>query len=110
MEKLKNMINGYVLNREQLTCLFVLIDIRHDPQKVDMEFIHFLGCHGVPFGLVFTKADKLGPIAGKKMVAAYKEELSKLWEELPPIFVTSSSDFRGREELLDYIESINKSL
>ena len=62
------------------------------------------------FSIVFTKADKLGPIAGKKMVAAYKEELSKLWEELPPIFITSSSDFRGREELLDYIESINKSL
>ena len=104
------MIDSYVLHRHQMTNLFVLVDIRHKPQAIDLEFINFLGENGIPFSIVFTKADKLGPIAGKKKVAAYKEELSKLWEELPPIFITSSSDFRGREELLDYIESINKSL
>ena len=109
-DKLRRMIEGYVGQREQMTNLFVLVDIRHKPQAIDLEFINFLGENGIPFSIVFTKADKLGPIAGKKMVAAYKEELSKLWEELPPIFITSSSDFRGREELLDYIESINKSL
>ena len=109
-EKLRTMIDSYVLHRHQMTNLFVLVDIRHKPQAIDLEFINFLGENGIPFSIVFTKADKLGPIAGKKMVAAYKEELSKLWEELPPIFITSSSDFRGREELLDYIESINKSL
>ena len=109
-EKLRTMIDSYVLHRHQMTNLFVLVDIRHKPQAIDLEFINFLGENGIPFSIVLTKADKLGPIAGKKMVAAYKEELSKLWEELPPIFITSSSDFRGREELLDYIESINKSL
>ena len=109
-EQIKRIIESYILQREQMTCLFVLIDSRLAPQAIDLEFINFLGENGIPFSIVFTKADKLGPIAGKKMVAAYKEELSKLWEELPPIFITSSSDFRGREELLDYIESINKSL
>ena len=109
-EQLRKMIDSYVLHRHQMTNLFVLVDIRHKPQAIDMEFINFLGENGIPFSIVFTKADKLGPIAGKKMVAAYKEELLKLWEELPPIFITSSSDFRGREELLDYIESIIKSL
>lgn len=109
-EKLRKMIDSYVLHREQMTNLFVLVDIRHKPQKIDLEFINWLGENGIPFSIVFTKADKLGPQAGLKMVEAYKEELSQIWEELPPMFVTSSSDYRGRDELLDYIESINKSL
>lgn len=110
MEKLKNMINGYVLNREQLTCLFVLIDIRHDPQKVDMEFIHLLGCHGVPFGLVFTKADKLTPSKIKPTAEKYLSHLKDDWEELPPYFITSATNKLGKDELLNYIDSINKNL
>lgn len=109
-EKLGKIIQSYILKREQMTNLFVLVDIRHKPQSIDLEFINWLGEHGVPFCIVFTKADKLGPAAGKKMVDAYKAELYKQWEELPPVFVTSSSDSRGRQELLDYIESVNRSL
>ncbi len=109
-DKLRQMIESYVLRREQMTNLFVLVDIRHKPQAIDLEFIEWLGENGVPFSIVFTKADKLGPVAGKKMVEDYKAELKKNWDELPPIFITSSSDFRGREELLDYIDSINQSL
>lgn len=109
-DKLRQMIESYVLRREQMTNLFVLVDIRHKPQAIDLEFIEWLGENGVPFSIVFTKADKLGPVAGKKMVEDYKTELKKNWDELPPIFITSSSDFRGREELLDYIDSINQSL
>ncbi len=109
-DKLRQMIESYVLRREQMTNLFVLVDIRHKPQAIDLEFIEWLGENGVPFSIVFTKADKLGLVAGKKMVEDYKAELKKNWDELPPIFITSSSDFRGREELLDYIDSINQSL
>ena len=109
-DKLRQMIESYVLRREQMTNLFVLVDIRHKPQAIDLEFIEWLGENGVPFSIVFTKADKLGPVAGKKLVEDYKAELKKNWDELPPIFITSSSDFRGREELLDYIDSINQSL
>ena len=109
-DKLRQMIESYVLRREQMTNLFVLVDIRHKPQAIDLEFIEWLGENGVPFSIVFTKADKLGPVAGKKMVEDYKAELKKNWDELPPIFITSSSDFRGREELLDYIDSIDQSL
>ncbi|MDE7441340.1 MAG: ribosome biogenesis GTP-binding protein YihA/YsxC [Muribaculaceae bacterium] len=103
-------IQGYILGREQLTCLFVLIDIRHEPQKIDLEFLRWLGEHQVPFAIVFTKADKLGVNAGKEKVEAYKRVLRKEWEELPPIFITSSEKHTGREELLDYIFSINKEI
>ena len=80
-------IQGYILGREQLTCLFVLIDIRHEPQKIDLEFLRWLGENGVPFAIVFTKADKLGTNAGAAKVADYKKVLLKEWEELPPVFV-----------------------
>lgn len=110
MDQLKNMISGYVLQREQLTCLFVLIDIRHDPQKVDLAFLHFLGSNGVPFAIVFTKADKLQPSKVKPTVEKYLDTLREEWEELPPHFVTSATSKQGREELLDYIDDINKSL
>jgi GTP-binding protein len=110
MEKLKTMITHYVLNREPLICLFVLIDIRHDPQKVDLAFLHFLGEKGVPFALVFTKADKLSPSKIKPTVEKYLDTLKEEWEELPPHFITSATSKLGREELLDYIDSINKTL
>ena len=109
-EQLSRMIQGYVLGREQMTNLFVLVDSRLKPQKIDMEFIQWLGENGVPFAIVFTKMDKLGKVAGPAAVDAYKKELLKTWEELPPIFMTSSEDARGRDELLGYIDEINKQL
>lgn len=109
-DRLSRIIEGYILQREQLTSLFVLVDIRHEPQRIDIEFIDWLGENGIPFSIVFTKADKLGPVAAERNVSAYKKELLKRWEEIPPVFVTSSEKSRGREELLDYIYSINKKL
>lgn len=109
-EQLSEMISGYILGRCQLTCLFVLLDIRHSPQKIDMEFMDWLGEHEVPFAIVFTKADKLGPVAAERNVEEYKKELLKKWEELPPVFITSFEKGKGREEILDYIFSINKTL
>ncbi|MBR5673951.1 MAG: YihA family ribosome biogenesis GTP-binding protein [Muribaculaceae bacterium] len=109
-EQLSRMIQGYVLGREQMTNLFVLVDSRLKPQKIDLEFIQWLGENGVPFAIVFTKMDKLGKVAGPAAVEAYKKELLKTWEELPPIFMTSSEDSRGRNELLGYIDEINKQL
>ena len=109
-EQLRRMIEGYVLGREQMTNLFVLVDSRLKPQKVDLEFIQWLGEHGVPFSIVFTKMDKLGKVAGPAAVEDYKKELLKTWDELPPVFMTSSEDARGRDELLGYIDSINKQL
>ncbi|MCH5240907.1 MAG: YihA family ribosome biogenesis GTP-binding protein [Muribaculaceae bacterium] len=104
------MIKDYILNRQQMTLLFVLLDIRHDPQKIDVEFLSWLGENGVPFAIVFTKADKLGPVAAQKKVDDYKNFLMKDWEELPPVFITSSENKRGKEDLLDYIEKINKNI
>ena len=109
-EKIRQIIDGYIMTREQMTCLFVLIDSRHEPQKIDMEFMQWLGENGVPFCMVFTKADKLGPVRLRENIAAYKEQMLEVWEELPPIFETSSEKKLGRTELLDYIEKINKSL
>ncbi|WP_407404618.1 ribosome biogenesis GTP-binding protein YihA/YsxC [Sodaliphilus sp.] len=109
-EQLQRIIQGYILGREQMTCLFVLVDSRHEPQKIDLEFIEWLGENGVPFAIVFTKLDKLGKVAGVEKVAAYKRHLLKTWEELPPVFMTSSEDGRGRDELLAYIDEINSGL
>lgn len=109
-DKLRNMIEGYVGRREQMTNLFVLIDSRHAPQKIDLEFMQWLGENGVPFSIVFTKMDKIGKVVGAKNVEAYKKILLGDWDELPPIFLTSSEDKRGREELLGYIAEINQSL
>lgn len=108
--KLQKLIEDYILNRHQLTNLFVLIDIRHDPQKIDMEFMDWLGEYGVPFAIIFTKADKLSNAAGEKNVKAYLNELKLHWEELPPYFVTSSEKPRGRDEILKYIEEINRQI
>ena len=109
-EKIRKIIDAYIMNREQMTCLFVLIDCRHEPQKIDREFMQWLGENGVPFCMVFTKIDKLGPVRLKENIAAYKERMMETWEELPPIFETSSEKKVGRTELLDYIEMINKKL
>ena len=108
-EEIKRIIESYILKSDTMTLLFVLLDIRHKPQKIDLEFITWLGEHGVPFALIFTKADKLSKTAGEKMVADYKKELLKSWEELPDIFITSGEKGTGRDDVLDYIETINKS-
>lgn len=109
-EELRRMIEGYVLHRAQMTNLFVLVDSRHEPQKIDLEFMEWCGENGVPFSIVFTKMDKLGRIIGGRHVAEYKKRLLETWEELPPIFETSSQDGRGRDEILSYIDEINRSL
>ena len=109
-EKLKTMIEDYTLERKELVCLFVLVDSRHEPQKIDLEFIQWLGEEGVPFALVFTKADKLTKGRLSANLEAYKARLLEEWEELPPIFVTSSEQQFGRDELLSYIEGINTTL
>ncbi|MGE0016924.1 MAG: ribosome biogenesis GTP-binding protein YihA/YsxC [Bacteroides sp.] len=109
-EQIKTIIEDYILEREQMTNLFVLIDSRLEPQKIDLEFMEWLGENGIPFAIVFTKADKLsgGRINGN--VSSYLSKLKKQWEELPPYFVTSAETRMGRKEILDYIESINKSV
>ena len=109
-DSLRRMIEDYVLERKELVLLFVLLDCRHEPQKIDLEFIHWLGEEGVPFALVFTKADKLSKGRLAANVEAYKAKLHEEWEELPPIFVTSSEERMGRDELLGYIEEINTTL
>ena len=109
-EALKKMIERYCLLREQLVCLFVLIDCRHEPQKIDLEFINWLGENGVPFAIVFTKGDKLGKMRLKENVEAYKARLLEDWEELPPVFVTSSETGLGGEELTQYIEELNDEI
>ena len=110
MEKIKNLIEYYVLEREQLSCLFVLIDSRHEPQKIDLEFIEWLGENGVPFAIIFTKADKQTIGKTKQNVNNYLNKLKEQWEELPPHFISSSENGTGRQEILDYIDSINKEL
>lgn len=106
--RLEGIISDYVLNRKQMTNLFVLIDSRHKPQQIDLEFMEWLGENGVPFSIVFTKLDKLSPNAGKKLTADYCAALLDTWEELPPVFRTSSEDKRGRDALLNYIEELNR--
>ena len=109
-EKLQQIISDYILGREQMTLLFVLIDCRHEPQKIDLDFISWLGENGVPFSIVFTKADKLTKVVLAGNVASYKKRLLEEWEELPPVFITSSENRLGRDDLLQYIEEINSSL
>jgi len=109
-DKLQDIIENYILYREQLTCLFLLIDCRHEPQKIDLEFMEWLGENGIPFSIVFTKLDKLSHAKGVENIRSYKEKLEEQWEELPPIILTSSEKQTGRDELSDYIEDINKSL
>ena len=110
LEKLNRLINGYIMGRQQLTCLMLLIDSRHEPQKIDLEFMAMLAENGIPFAIVFTKLDKLSQRQWAMNLKAYKERLMQDWEELPPIFATSAEKGTGRDELLDYIESVNKQL
>lgn len=105
----QKLISEYILQRENLYCLFVLIDIRHEPQKIDLEFLSWLGENQIPFALIFTKADKLGKVSAQKNIADYNAELKKYWEELPPFLVSSSLEGIGREEISDFIEKVNKS-
>lgn len=107
-EEIRKIIENYILHREELTCLFVLIDIRHEPQKIDMQFIEWLGENGIPLAIIFTKADKLSKTAAEASVARFKKTMEMTWEVLPPMFVTSSEKAAGRDELLAYIDTINK--
>ncbi len=109
-EQLRQIIESYILGREQLVCLFVLIDCRHPAQKIDLEFMEWLGENGVPFTIIFTKTDKIGRGRLKENIKAYQEAMLGTWEELPPMMCSSSENKEGREEILDYIEEINKSL
>lgn len=109
-QKLEQMIASYILQRKQLINVFVLIDIRHEQQKIDREFVDWLGESNVPFTIVFTKADKLGPGKAKQNAQKWLEQLKDRWETLPPYYITSSEKKLGREELLAYIDEINKSL
>ena len=109
-EKLKDIISDYILGRSQMTLLFLLIDSRHSPQKIDLEFIEWLGENGVPFAIVFTKADKLTRSQLHANIEGYKASLLEQWEELPRVFVTSSEHATGRAELLNYIDEINNTL
>lgn len=110
VEQIRTIIEDYILERPQMTNLFVLIDCRHEPQKIDLEFIEWLGENGIPFSLVFTKADKLKGGRLKANIEAYLQQLGEQWEELPPYFASSSETRMGREEILRYIEDINKSI
>lgn len=108
--QIQKIIETYIQKRLMLTNLFVLIDSRHEPQKIDLEFINWLGENAVPFSIVFTKADKLSRSRVDGNVKQYLDKLKEEWEELPPYFVTSSEEGRGRDELLDYIDGITKGL
>ena len=110
MEKIQKLIEYYVLEREQMTCLFVLIDSRLEPQRIDLEFIEWLGENGIPFALIFTKADKQSVGKTKASVNRFLDTLKEQWEELPPHFISSSENKTGRQEILDYIEQVNRSL
>lgn len=103
-------ITAYFEKRKQLVSAFVLVDIRHEPQPIDLEFMTWLGEHMIPFSIIFTKADKLKPKAIERNIKAYESILLETWEEMPNYFVTSASKGIGRDELLDYIDSINKEL
>jgi len=102
----ESLMKSYFLNRKQLITTFVLIDIRLEPQKNDLDFIEFLGTNGVPFSIIFTKSDKLSPNQALKKVNDYKTSLLTTWEELPPVFVTSATNRTGKDELLQYIQGL----
>lgn len=110
MEKIQKIIEYYVLERKQMTCLFVLLDSRLEPQKIDLEFIEWLGENGIPFSLIFTKADKQSASKTKINITNYLNKLKEQWEELPPYFVSSAEKKTGRHEILNYIEEINHTL
>ena len=106
--KWEKFINEYILKRENLMNVFVLIDCRHEPQQIDLNFMGWLGENAVPFSIIFTKLDKLRPSQKGSFFPRYKREMLKIWEEMPPHFITSSVDSTGKEELLNYIEEVNQ--
>jgi len=109
-EQIKKIIDSYILNRKELDCLFLLLDCRHEPQKIDLDFINWLGEGGIPFAIIFTKIDKLSKSRLQTNITAYLDKLKETWEELPHVFYTSSEHKLGGDEILTYIEQINKSL
>jgi len=109
-ERIREIIDAYLDEREALTCLFVLLDCRLEPQKIDLEFINHLGESGIPFAIIFTKTDKISQSKLNENVALYKTKLLETWEELPPVFCTSSEHKKGKEEILNYIGGINTQL
>ena len=109
-EKLRKIIESYVLEREQLTNLFVLVDCRHEAQKIDLEFMEWLGENGIPFAIIFTNTDKISKGRLQENFRLYEAKLLEQWEELPPVFFSSSEKKEGRDEILDYIEQINRTL
>ncbi|MDN3642547.1 ribosome biogenesis GTP-binding protein YihA/YsxC [Lutimonas halocynthiae] len=106
----QSFIRDYFNKRMQLACTFVLVDSRHSPQKIDLDFMEFLGTNGIAFCIIFTKADKLNKSTLPKNIANYKKELLTYWEELPPYFISSSTDKTGRDEILDFIQNVNESM
>jgi len=109
-DAIREVINDYVTRSEDMTMLFVLLDSRHEPGKADLEFLQYIGENGIPFAIIFTKGDKLGPNALAARIEKDKQILLESWEELPPIFISSSEKNQGREDILDYIESVLSSL
>ena len=109
-KEFNKLINEYALYRENLMCMFVLLDSRHEPQKNDLGFMKWLGENQVPFAMIFTKADKLSDSAVTKNISNYRKEMLKEWEELPEIFITSAENRNGRTEVLDFISKINDSV
>lgn len=110
LRQIGEIIKSYIINRTNLTNLFVLIDIRHEPQKIDLQFTEWLGENGIPFSIIFTKADKLSKIKATENVTTFLDKLSEQWEELPKHFVSSSEKKTGRDEILDYIDEINRMI
>lgn len=109
-ENIRRIIENYILEREQLTNLFVLLDCRHEAQKIDLEFMEWLWENGIPFSIIFTKTDKISRSRLQENLQKYRDKLLVSWEELPPILLSSSEKREGREEILDYIDNINKSI
>jgi len=109
-QKFQSFIYDYFLKRQQLVCSFVLVDSRHEPQKIDLEFMQFLGEKRIPFCIVFTKTDKLGKTVVQNKVAKYKKVMLHTWEEIPPYFLTSATDQTGKKEVLEFIDGVNNSL
>lgn len=110
LRQIGEIIKSYIINRTNLTNLFVLIDIRHEPQKIDLQFTEWLGENGIPFSIIFTKADKLSKTKATENVTTFLDKLSEQWEELPRHFISSSEKKTGRDEILDYIDEINRMI
>jgi len=109
-ENIRHIIETYILGREALTSLFVLIDSRHEPQKIDLAFMEWLGVNGVPFAVIFTKIDKISRSRLQENIRIYKEKMLETWEELPPMLTSSSETHDGRDEILGYIDAVNSRL